>query len=75
MAHRVIYLHPEITVADVTTLALSMGLRLVEDRHGHYVLEPHPHARLPSGARYVHSAATDIRKTIERARQQPISDR
>jgi hypothetical protein len=76
MEHSVIYLHPEITVAELSNIALSMNLRLRDDRHGRFVLEPLPFVRLPNGARYVSSDRTDIRKTIERARaQQPLPDR
>jgi len=66
----VIYLHPEITIAEMNRLALPSGLRLATDKFGHYVLEPQPQSRLPSGARYVSSEATNVRNTIERAKAQ-----
>jgi len=70
MEHTVIYLHPEISIVDIQELAIACGLRLTTDRFGHYLLEPHPSARLPSGARYTKSQRTDVRATIERARAQ-----
>lgn len=64
----VIYLHPEISIADINKLAIVGGLCLTQDPQGNYLLEPHPFARLPSGARYVNSTATDVRATIARAK-------
>jgi hypothetical protein len=68
----VIYLDPEITITDMNKIARSNGLRLVLDTVGHYVLELDPHSRLPSGARYISSASTNVKTTIERVKAQQI---
>lgn len=64
----VIYLDPDISIADINKLAMHGGLCLTRDPEGNYLLEPRPFARLPSGARYVSSTDTDIRITIARAK-------
>ena len=65
-----IYLHADITVAEVNKMANRNGLRLTVDHYGHILLTPIPLARLPTGRPYVRSENTDVRATFAHARAQ-----